>query len=107
MKGFMHVRKAHCMLGWDWGPRLPDAGIWRDIYLLENDEPYITDVRITQKHDNGSVFLNVNAKTSKDCDIKIIVTDPDGKEVEVENAKETKIQEPKLWWPNGYGKQYL
>jgi beta-mannosidase len=95
------------MLGWDWGPRLPDAGIWRDIYLLENDEPYITDVRITQKHDNGSVFLNVNAKTSKDCDIKIIVTDPDGKEVEIENDKETKIQEPKLWWPNGYGKQYL
>ena len=107
MKGFMHVRKAHCMLGWDWGPRLPDAGIWRDIYLLENDEPYITDVRITQKHDNGSVFLNVNAKTSKDCDIKIIVTDPDGKEVEIKNDKETKIQEPKLWWPNGYGKQYL
>lgn len=26
MEGFPHLRKAHCMFGWDWGPRLPDAG---------------------------------------------------------------------------------
>ena len=31
--GFRHLRKAHCMFGWDWGPRLPDAGIWRPIFL--------------------------------------------------------------------------
>ena len=31
--GFPLLRKAHCMFGWDWGPRLPDAGIWRDIHL--------------------------------------------------------------------------
>lgn len=25
--GFRHLRKAHCMFGWDWGPRRPhDAG---------------------------------------------------------------------------------
>ena len=27
MRGFPYLRKAHCMFGWDWGPRLPDAGI--------------------------------------------------------------------------------
>ena len=21
MDGFPHIRKAHCMFGWDWGPR--------------------------------------------------------------------------------------
>ncbi|MDO4521306.1 MAG: hypothetical protein Q4B44_06655, partial [Erysipelotrichaceae bacterium] len=26
-----------CMMGWDWGPRLPDMGIWKDVYLLEKD----------------------------------------------------------------------
>ena len=107
LKGFMHVRKAHCMLGWDWGIRLPDAGIWRDIYLMDADKPYITDVRITQKHEKGSVFLTTTVTTSKDCDIKIVVNDPDGKVIEIENEKETKIQEPKLWWPHGYGKQCL
>lgn len=31
MRGFPHLRKAHCMFGWDWGPRLPDAGIFREV----------------------------------------------------------------------------
>ena len=31
MEGFPHLRKAHCMFGWDWGPRLPDAGIFREV----------------------------------------------------------------------------
>lgn len=107
LKGFMYVRKAHCMLGWDWGPRLPDAGIWRNIYLMEADEPYITDVRIIQRHDNGKVFLTVKADTSKECSLKISVTDPDGKVVELEDGIEKEIENAKLWWPNGYGKQYL
>ena len=33
MRGASYLRKAHCMYGWDWGPRLPDAGIWRDVTL--------------------------------------------------------------------------
>lgn len=40
--GFSHLRKAHCMFGWDWGPRLPDAGIWRDISLLGTKWPAST-----------------------------------------------------------------
>lgn len=27
MDGFVHIRKAHYMFGWDWGAHLPDAGI--------------------------------------------------------------------------------
>ena len=34
MRGFANLRKAHCMFGWDWGPHLPDAGIWRPVSLL-------------------------------------------------------------------------
>ena len=34
MDGFVHIRKAHCMFGWDWGAHLPDAGIFRPVYLL-------------------------------------------------------------------------
>ena len=26
--GFPHIRKAHYMYGWDWGPKLPDMGIF-------------------------------------------------------------------------------
>ena len=33
MTGFAHIRKAHYMFGLDWGPHLPDAGIWRSVKL--------------------------------------------------------------------------
>ncbi|MEE3393239.1 MAG: glycoside hydrolase family 2 protein [Lachnospiraceae bacterium] len=49
MKGFPHLRKAHCMFGWDWGPRLPDMGIWKDVSLL-GFSSRITDIKIHQDH---------------------------------------------------------
>lgn len=107
LKGYMHVRKAHCMFGWDWGPRLPDAGIWRDIYIINEDEPIIEDVRILQNHTNGMVLFSVSAQTNKDCEVKITITSPSGKTFVAKNNEEIKIENPELWWPNGYGKQNL
>ena len=46
--GFRHMRKVHCMFGWDWGPRLPDAGIWRDIALVAWDGARLISALITQ-----------------------------------------------------------
>ncbi len=50
MEGFPHIRKAHCMYGWDWGPRLPDAGLYRPVYLICGDKSRLETVRISQKH---------------------------------------------------------
>lgn len=50
MEGFPHLRKCHCMFGWDWGPRLPDAGIFRPVYLVYGDTVKIESVYITQEH---------------------------------------------------------
>ena len=54
MVGFPLIRKAHCMFGWDWGPRLPDAGIWRDISLVGFHTARIRDVRVEQLHEDPS-----------------------------------------------------
>lgn len=107
LRGFCYVRKAHYMLGWDWGPRLPDAGIWKDIYLIDGTLPRITDVRILQRHDNGKVFVTVKAKTSIPAETQIELQTPDGERIAIKNNKETEIQNPRLWWPNGYGEQPL
>jgi len=48
MRGFPHLRKAHCMFGWDWGPRLPDAGIFREVSVLSGKKARIEEVYITQ-----------------------------------------------------------
>ncbi len=50
MPGFPHLRKAGCMFGWDWGPRLPDAGIFRPVELVGYDTARIGAVLIRQLH---------------------------------------------------------
>ena len=107
MVGFAYVRKASYMLGWDWGPMLPDAGIWRDIYLIDGKLPRITDVRILQKHSKGKVALTVKAQTSLPATVKVKVITPDGQTITAKNNSTVKIKNPQLWWPNGYGKHPL
>ena len=57
MRGFPYLRKAHCMFGWDWGPRLPDCGIWRPVSLIAYDTARIDSVYVTQRHEDGAVYL--------------------------------------------------
>lgn len=107
MEGFAHIRKASCMLGWDWGPKLPDAGIWRDIYLLEKNSARITDFNITQRHESNRSFITPSICTDAPCDIKVTLTAPDGTETTLKANEEAEISQPKLWWPNGLGEQPL
>ena len=57
MDGFAHIRKAHSMFGWDWGPRIPDAGILRSVSLLYIHGARIADFYARQRHEEGSVTL--------------------------------------------------
>lgn len=50
MPGFSHLRKAACMFGWDWGPRLPDAGLFREVTVRAVKTARIAQVYITQHH---------------------------------------------------------
>lgn len=107
LKGFTQIRKTHCMTGWDWGPMLPDAGIWRDIYFLVENSARIQEVHITQRHANGEVFVTPLVCVSGNAEIKVEVTTPAGETCEIQANKETKIEAPLLWWPNGLGEQNL
>ncbi len=136
MQGFVYLRKAHCMFGWDWGAHLPDAGIFRPISIQCFNKARIETVEILQNHDNvkidencvesGTVGLSIKAvvedaskifgkKCCKAASLpdglrtEVKITAPDGKTLEYtdEIPEEIQIDEPKLWWPNGYGKQPL
>lgn len=166
MNGFVHIRKAHCMFGWDWGAHLPDAGIFRPIYLLGVDTARIDSVSVLQHHSDNEVSLEIEplivaAEDAFNDDayladeniyrnklaqnvalsgltVKVTVTGPDGETVACEEKalvdKECesvyrstnatgcsasvgngdcgtqfaiKVDNPKLWWPNGYGEQNL
>ena len=107
MQGSSVLRKASCMMGWDWGPRLPDAGIWKDIYLLEKDSARLTDVELLQRHENGKVFVLPKVETDSPAEIAVTVTDPNGKSFTLPANQESEIENALLWWPNGMGKQNL
>ena len=51
VEGYPHLRKAHYMFGWDWGPQIPDMGIWRDISIQAWSDAKLDDVYITQMHE--------------------------------------------------------
>ena len=61
MHGFEQVRKAHCMYGWDWGPKIPDMGIFRPIELHLWDKALLSDCYVRQSHSDGRVTLRVQA----------------------------------------------
>lgn len=106
-EGAGHIRKAHCMLGWDWGPRLPDAGIWKDISLLVLDSARITEFHIVQRHEENKVFITPVVKTDREAPVTVTVATPEGKTYEISANGETEIENPQLWWPNGLGEQPL
>jgi len=113
--GFPKLRKAHYMFGWDWGPRLPDAGILRDVTLIGVESARFDSVYVKQNHFDDKVELSFDVELDKtyqkagDYACFVTVTDPDGKVIaEKEDASKTiVIEKPQLWWPNGYGKQPL
>ena len=123
MDGFVHIRKAHCMFGWDWGAHLPDAGIFRPVYLLTMTEGRIDSVYIRQEHEEGKVTLHFDVsrnpkedlrkeipvgKEADDYTYEVTVTAPDGTKIIAKGTPEDLvIEQPKLWWPNGVGEQPL
>ncbi|MGN0793535.1 MAG: glycosyl hydrolase 2 galactose-binding domain-containing protein [Aristaeellaceae bacterium] len=117
--GFRHLRKAHCMFGWDWGPRLPDAGIWRPIYLRCWEEAFLRTADIRQTHHaDGSVEVGLRPwicqRNEEVCpEWQAVIIAPDGSTLTTPRFPDdgmlhtVAIPDPQLWWPHGYGEQPL
>ena len=109
--GFRHLRKAHCMFGWDWGPRLPDAGIWRPILLRTWDTVRLENALMLQAHHDGVVDVTIRPEIAGESAWSAEITAPDGEVLTLPETTAAEqviaIQNPQLWWPNGLGKQPL
>lgn len=109
--GFRHLRKAHCMFGWDWGPRLPDAGIWRPIFLRTWDTVRLENALMLQAHHDGMVDVTIRPEIAGESAWSAEITAPDGEVIIIPETTAAEqvitIEHPQLWWPNGLGKQPL
>lgn len=116
--GFSQIRKTHSSFGWDAEPNVPDLGIWRDVYIEAYDKAGIGHIYTRQRHEEGRVFLKTEVLSDAVCDeadVRIILYSPQGLELSRkqirfrESLAETwmEIENPEIWWPNGYGEQPL
>ena len=111
-----YIRKAPYHYGWDWGPTLVDAGVWKPIGLLAYDTARIGDIGIAQDHSQvGVVGLTSKialADAPPNAELRARVTvELNGKMVgsDVQNVRNgnatsaVSIRDPQLWWPNEMG----
>jgi Glycosyl hydrolase 2 galactose-binding domain-like/Exo-beta-D-glucosaminidase Ig-fold domain/Glycosyl hydrolases family 2/Concanavalin A-like lectin/glucanases superfamily/Glycosyl hydrolases family 2, TIM barrel domain len=116
--------------GWDWIPAIRDrnSGLWQKVVLTASgpvkigDAQVVTslplpdtskaDVEITVPMENSSdapVHGTLTASFDQTTVIKNVTVAPGGSTVKLTPAEfsQLTVQKPRLWWPNGYGKQEL
>jgi beta-mannosidase len=109
------IRKQQCQFGWDWGPRLVTAGIWRDIRLEAWTGNRLRSVVVRQRHEaDGSVTISAEpelARADPDivCDLTLSLGGAEVARVDNSSVSTLKcrIENPALWWPHGHGAQPL
>ncbi|MBY8345129.1 glycoside hydrolase family 2 protein [Streptomyces spinosirectus] len=116
---YQFVRKMACSFGWDWGPTLVTAGLWRQPRLEHWSTARLAEVRpeVTMDEDGtGIVTVHVSVQRSAGGSgraLTIIVTVA-GTEVSAELPSDTdeltlraEVPGVERWWPRGYGEQHL
>ncbi len=117
------LRKPQYVFGWDWCPRIPTCGITGNAYLTLVEDVCIKHAHIYTKSIGEKAivcaeaeFENVHNLKSTDGTVTVEIY-KDGEKVKQvseyvfiksgTNYKDfiIEIENPKLWWPNGFGSQ--
>ncbi|BDD75770.1 glycoside hydrolase family 2 protein [Streptomyces anthocyanicus] len=115
---FQYIRKMACGFGWDWGPTLVTAGIWRPVRLERWSTARLAGVRplVTVHGGTGRVELRVEVeRTAQGTTRPLAVRATVGNGLaEARGAVEgthavltLQVPDADLWWPRGYGDQPL
>ncbi|MFC8344049.1 glycoside hydrolase family 2 protein [Streptomyces sp. NPDC057280] len=109
---FQYVRKMACSFGWDWGPTLVTAGMWRPVRLEQWSTARIARVRplVTVEQGVGVVELAVEVeRTRAEAPLTVEATVAGGRvRAAVDGTQgvvRLEVPSPRLWWPRGYGEQ--
>lgn len=113
------TRKAPYNFGWDWNGRFLTSGIFRKVYLQFWNNVLINDIHLTTEIiEEKRAILNAKIEINSNCEglLTIVVTYKDKmlrkKDFTLNNILneyevDFEIPNAKLWWPNGYGEQWL
>ncbi|MGV9910217.1 glycoside hydrolase family 2 protein [Streptomyces tendae] len=115
---FQYIRKMACSFGWDWGPTLVTAGIWRPVRLERWSTARLAGVRplVTVRDGTGRVEVRVEVErtargAARPLAVRAVVGDGLAEArgtVDGAHAVLTlEVPDAALWWPRGYGDQPL
>lgn len=104
------VRKAQYQFGWDWGPRLVTAGIWKEVKLNYWNTAKLSHVKIEQKNLTAQkAELNVHADIFAENEGNYVISIDHKKEnIQLKKGENKviipfRLKNPKRWQPNGWG----
>ncbi|MET8078034.1 glycoside hydrolase family 2 protein [Streptomyces sp. NPDC005303] len=111
---YQYLRKMACSFGWDWGPTLVTAGIWRPVRLERWSTARIARVRplVTVEQGLGVVDLAVEVERAR-VEAPLTVEASVGgvrARAAIDGTSGTvrlEVPDVRLWWPRGYGEQPL
>nr|WP_260407925.1 glycoside hydrolase family 2 protein [Planomonospora venezuelensis] len=109
------IRKMACNFGWDWGPTLVTAGIWRPIGLESWSGARLAEVRplVTMEGADGRVRVHVRVERTAEGPLTVdaavagVTAQARLEDGQCEAVLELAVPEPEPWWPRGYGAQPL
>lgn len=110
------MRKMACNFGWDWGPTLVTAGIWKPARLESWTVARLSEVRPTVGLAGGQGKVEIEVAVERlDPDTALTVEAGIGgvsaqAEVDPRTGRARLVllvPEPQLWWPHGLGDQPL
>jgi beta-mannosidase len=108
---FNYIRKMACNFGWDWGPSLVTAGIWRPVHLIQTSDARLVSVTptVTVAGPRGAARFAIELASAQPHPLTVRATvgdaavsievPPGDRSVELEVV----VEQPRLWWPRGLG----
>ena len=109
------LRKEQYSFGWDWSLPLPSIGLSQNVWLEHDNESRLTDLSI-QSFVSGRVDISwevSKAAKKSGYDIELEIKGHGSsirKTASLDKYRSyvsVDIENPKLWWPNGYGEPNL
>jgi beta-mannosidase len=117
------VRKMACSFGWDWGPDLQTAGIWRPVRLQRWRVARLAEVRPLATVDTGGsagrLAVHVEVERSGlaepgDLRVDVTLAELPGRSARLtvpagqdHGVLEIEVPGAPVWWPAGHGAQPL
>ncbi len=120
------LRKAQYQYGWDWGPRLPNVGLWRPVEIKRRSRTFLQDVHFYTLDISAygkkaliAVDVHVQSIAFAKATVRIRLQDKKGTTVVEEQRQFTldrdaqqerfylTVENPHLWWTHDLGEPHL